>query len=383
MITRIVLIAATAVLFGCSTSPKCGTQCSEAVTSATSAAPLKVGVYADNGPSGIGAVEWFRLVNESPEMELKLLDGKMVREGGLKGLDLLIMPGGNSKMEFTSLGTNGIKRLKEFVREGGGYVGTCAGCCLLMDGSDRRARMMPWDTSGSEPSTMLLTFQLNAKGAEALGLKEGPHVMRYHGGPCLWPTTNVIADAKMELWGTYDAEACFKGRVNQNKRMYGAGGIVGGTYGKGKVFVTSGHPEYFNFSLYIVKAAIKFVTGRDVTFPVRKRAPRAIAVGFVSGGICGVDTAQTALDIDSQEDMDLVLIDVDGIKQRRLDHLDVLVLNNDKLAKNAVCRDAIAEFASRGGKVLGFKSGTKVLPPGGIACGPRCSTIKEIRKLFK
>ena len=37
---------------------------------------LKVGVYADAGASGIGATEWFRIVHESPEMELKLLDGQ-------------------------------------------------------------------------------------------------------------------------------------------------------------------------------------------------------------------------------------------------------------------------------------------------------------------
>ena len=52
---------------------------------------LKVGVYADDGASGIGAVEWFRIVHDSPEMELKLLDGAAVRAGGLDGLDDAVM----------------------------------------------------------------------------------------------------------------------------------------------------------------------------------------------------------------------------------------------------------------------------------------------------
>ena len=376
------LVGVLAFAYGCVSSHP-DSPSAKAVPSTSVAAPLKVGVYADAGPSGIGAVEWFRLVNESPEMEIKLLDGKMVRAGGLDGLDVLVMPGGNSKTEFDTLGTNGVEKMKAFVRNGGGYIGTCAGCCLLMDGPEKRARMMPWNTTGSEPNTMFPTFNLNQKGAKALGLKEGPHVMRYHGGPFLWPTTNTIADAKLDIWGTYDAEASFKGRVSQKKRMYGAGGIVGGTYGKGKIFVTSGHPEYFNFSLYVVEAAFKYVTGRTVKFPVRKRTPRAIAVGFVAGGISGVDTAQTALDIDAAEDLDLVLIDVDGIKQRRLDHIDVLVLNNDKLAKNDYCKKCIADFAARGGKVVGFKTGVNLLPPGGVVCGTRCSAVKEIRKLFQ
>ena len=387
MKTKFIAIALAAVVWGCCTAPcdkgACGAgACAgEAAVPAKVQNPLKVAVYADEGPSGIGAVEWFRLVHESPEMELHLVDGASVRAGALDGLDLLVMPGGNSKTEFTTLGTNGIERMKAFVRAGGGYIGTCAGCCLLMDGADRRARMMPWNTTGSEPNTMFPTFNLNEKGAKALGLKAGPHVMRYHGGPFLRPTTNVIADAKLEIWGTFDAEATFKGRLDPKKRMYGAGGIVGGTYGKGKVFVTSGHPEYFNFSLYVVKAAFKYVTGRDVTFPVRKRTPRAITVGFVSGGIRGIETAETALALADAKDLDLVLVDVDGIRQRRLDHLDVLVLSNNKLAKNEFFKKSLNEFVARGGKVVGFAGGVELLPPGGVKCGTREAAVKAVRAL--
>ena len=161
-ICQIVVIVAVAAFCGCTTPPACPQEPRQC--SAAALPPLKVGVYADRGPGGIGAVEWFRLVHESPEMELKLLDGKMVREGALDGLDLLIMPGGSSMTEFDTLGTNGVERMKAFVRNGGGYVGTCAGCCLLMDGPKKRARMMPWNTTGSEGNTMFPTFRLNAKG---------------------------------------------------------------------------------------------------------------------------------------------------------------------------------------------------------------------------
>ena len=368
----IVLVA----VCGCATVPE------KVATSAAAQPPLKVAVYADNGPSGIGAVEWFRLVEESPELELHLVDGAAVRAGALDGLDLLVMPGGNSKTEFTTLGTNGVRQMKAFIRNGGGYIGTCAGCCLLMDGEDRRARMMPWNRTGAEGDTLFPTIQVNEKGAAALGITNGAHRVRYHGGPLLWPTTNVIAEARFEQWGTMDAEACMKGKVDPKKRMYGATAIVGGTYGKGRVFVTSCHPEYFSSTLYIVRGAFKYVTGRDVTFPARPRSRRAISVGFVSGGISGVDTAETAIALASEKDFDLVLIDVDGVKQRRLDHLDVLVLTSDKLAKNDVFKTALAEFVGRGGKVVGFKSGVSMLPPGGIVCGTRKDAVKTIRSLF-
>lgn len=345
---------------------------------------LKVGVYADDGPRGIGAVEWFRLVDESPEMELRLLDGKAVRDGGLKGLDLLVMPGGGSKDEFVSLGTNGVLRMKDFIRSGGGYIGTCAGACLLLDEDDRRARVMPWMRSGTEDVTFFPNINLNAKGAAVLGLKEGRHVMRFHGGPFMWPTTNAIAGAKFEVWGTMDAEASMKGPSDAKRRMYGSAAVIGGTYGKGRVFVTSAHPEYFDSTLYIVKAAFKYVTGRNVTFPARLHRPRSISVGFMAWNMSGgVATAETALALAREPDFNLVPIDADGIFQRRLDFIDVLVLTNRKTLKDT---KAVAEFARRGGKIVFVGSpgpDGPALPGEWTVCGPREDAVRTIKNLFR
>ena len=379
----VLLFGAAAIVCGCTTT-NVGSSCSGTgeKQAAPLAAPLKVGVYADRGPGGIGAVEWSRLVDESPEMELHLLDGAAVRAGALDGLDLLVMPGGSSMTEFDSLGTNGVERMKAFVRNGGGYVGTCAGCCLLMDGPKNRARMMPWNSSGSEGHTMFPTINLNAKGAKALGLKEGPHVMRYHGGPFLQPTTNVIADAHMEIWGTFDAEASFKGRINPNKKMYGAGAVVGGTYGKGRVFVTSAHPEYFNGTLYIIEAALKYVTGRTITFPPRTRAPRVLSVGFLAKGISGVKTAKTAVALARAKDLDLVLIDKDGIARRRMDNIDVLVVPSSVFKKDVKIAAAISAFTARGGKVVYCCAGAKDAPDGAETSSSGDEVVETVRRLF-
>ena len=384
------LFCAVAVVCGCSTTKSAApctevkpqAACTAPSSQAPAVAPLKVGVYADRGPGGIGAVEWFRLVDESPEMELHLLDGAAVRTGALDGLDLLIMPGGSSMDEFKTLGTNGVERMRAFVRNGGGYVGTCAGCCLLMDGPKNRARMMPWNSSGSEGHTMFPTINLNAKGAKALGLKEGPHVMRYHGGPFLQPTTNVIADAHMEIWGTFDAEATFKGRINPKKKMYGSGAVVGGTYGKGRVFVTSAHPEYFNGTLYVIEAALKYVTGRTITFPPRTRAPRVLSVGFLAKGISGVKTAETAVALARAKDLDLVLIDLDGIARRRMDNIDVLVVPSAVFVKNKKVSEAISAFTARGGKVVYCSLGAKDAPAGAEVSTSGDAVVEAVRKLF-
>jgi 4-hydroxy-tetrahydrodipicolinate synthase len=198
----------------------------------------------------------------------------------------------------------------------------------------------------------------------------------------MWPTTNVIEGANFELWGTMDAEATMKGRLDPGKRMYGSAAIVGGTFGKGRVFVTTVHPEYFNGTLYILRGAFRYVAQREVTFPDRHRKPRAVAVGFLATGIYGIETAETALAIDADQDMDLTPIDINGTAHRYLDHIDVLVVASDGPAKSESLKTAIAAFMRRGGKVVGFGPGADALPEGGVVCAPRKGVVEVIRRLF-
>ena len=80
-ISQFLVVVVVAALCGCAMLPgsrSCPAAAVQSVPAVPAQAPLKAGVYADKGPGGIGAVEWFRLVHEAPEMELKLLDGEGV-----------------------------------------------------------------------------------------------------------------------------------------------------------------------------------------------------------------------------------------------------------------------------------------------------------------
>ena len=324
--------------------------------------PLRVGVYTDDGASGIGALEWLRIVEGSPEMELAMLSGADVRGGALDNVDVFVMPGGNSKTEYASLGTNGVEKMRAFVRNGGTYLGTCAGCCLLMDGPSQRARMIPWNSGGSIENTLFLTVDVNADGAKALGIPKGGHRMRYHGGPFMWPTTNRIDGADFALWGTYDAAASFKNGSSPHRKMHGAAAIVGGTYGKGRVFVTALHPEYFDSTRYVVAAAFKWLTGREVSFPVRQKKPGLLVVGVLPGG--KATGGKVGLAIDAADDMVLVPLDSDGIFQGRLEQVDAVVACGGGISKSKRSMDALKAFAERGGRLYALDGGKAVLPKG-------------------
>jgi hypothetical protein len=212
-----------------------------ACTAAGGPKPLEVGVFAGVGPRSNGCVEWFRLVAGSPEMNVTFLDAARVRDGWLKKIDLLVMPGGSSILIKKDLAPAGVAALKRFIFDGGGYIGTCAGCSLLMEEKEDAARgisVIPYGRLGSK-GKFLMPVAINGKGAAALGIEEGEYPVRYSAGPVLFPSTNVIEGASFEVWGTYAGDFdCPKSAL----RMKGHGAIVGGTYGKGKVFAIATHP---------------------------------------------------------------------------------------------------------------------------------------------
>lgn len=371
--TSIVLVVFTTILSGCATASNNKANKIDQ--------PLKVSVYVGNGAKGIGCVEWCRLVNECPQMRLKLVDGDAVATGALEGEDVVVMPGGDSKAEFTSLTEKGVEKFKEFILNGGGYVGTCAGCSILLNEEDRRLKIVPYKRLGS---TKLLNgdFNITKAGAEALGIAEGPRRIRYSGGPIIKKTDTEIANAKFEVFGTYAFEAATNGRANPE--MFGAPAILGGTYGKGKVFTIVSHPEYFEETLDIVEGAFKFVTGREVKFPPRMKKKDAVSVGFLTSYISGIETAETALAIDNAEDMYLIPVDVMADWRRHLDHINVLILPNDIIAdpkRGKNVKKVVEKFINRGGTVIGFGSAVNALPKGGIPSGSREEIVKTIRSL--
>lgn len=375
-VKTLVVVAFAAVVCGCASER--AADCRKA----DGTPPLKVAVYADRGPSGIGAAEWYRIVNDSPDMELKLVDGAAVRSGALAGQDLFIMPGGSSSNEYASLGLDGVAKMKDFIREGGGYIGTCAGCCLLMDGPGR-ARVMPWNTLGSEPDLFYPLVKVNEAGAKALGIAAGNHKMRYHGGPLMRMTTNTIEGASFELWGTVDSECTYHGKVSQKKRMHGAAAILGGTYGRGRVFVTSMHPEYYEPTHYFVVAAIRWVTGREVKIPRPQRRRGELSVGYVMGSAKSVKNVETMLAIAALDGVDFQMLNGDDAFIDRFAHVDVLVspsgFANNK--KSKATYEAVDRFLARGGTLL--TCAPKATPKGGRVCGDGAALVEAVKRLAR
>ncbi len=327
----------------------------------------RVAVFVGEGPRGRGCVSWLQLVESSPELELVLVDAEMIRVGALDKVDVLVMPGGASSLEKRDLAPEGAKRIRDFIRGGGGYIGTCAGCCLALEEKGTPhcgISLIPFNRIGSKGGFMM-PISLNDRGAAAMGMQPGEYKVRYHGGPVLVPSTNSVADAKVEVWGTYASDFdCPKSSL----KMFGGIALVGGTYGKGRIFTIACHPESDAFRRDIVKGAFRFVLARPVTFPERIRAKKSYSVGLFSTVIGGVDTSRAILAINAMPGVDLLPLTGDEIEAGDLSHVDILVMPGgvDGFYKKkfvGATRELILAFAKAGGKVVAWGNGASYAPP--------------------
>ena len=230
---------------------------------------VKVGLYCDKGSRGDNVVKWTRLLNESPDVALTLLDGRDLRNGKLVGQDLLVMPGGSGFEQYESMGEVGAQAIRDYVRGGGKYVGTCAGMALLLNETNRVA-LLPlrridghFRRGGGD-----LGVEFSASGAEMLGLDRRIWAVRYHNGPIIVPAAAVEGTTCKTL------AACRNGIHEQGvsaKRdeMVGTPAFVWAQCEKGEIIACNCHPEAYPETRELVVAMVKALTGREIHPPAK------------------------------------------------------------------------------------------------------------------
>lgn len=348
------------------------------------AAPLRVGVFVDKGARSNGCAAWVRLLTSSPDFDTTFLDGPAVRGGALEGLDVLVMPGGHSIVESEQLEEAGREAIRRYIRNGGRYLGTCAGCSLtLNEPMATRLRVIPFSRDPKSPrgGGEALTMKVTKRGEELTGIKAGNHPVRYHNGPMLVPT-KPLKDAEYEVIGKWNCDLSEKG--TNSVSMFGHPALVCGRYGKGRVFVTAGHPEHYPRSRDIVVGGFRYLTGVAPKFELKSRSRGATCVGFYTPPMAGIETAKTLAALEKNPALDVVAVQNDDITAGRLEHLDALVLPDGDAAQYEKVYPEVAPyveaFAERGGTTFAWGVGAKHLPKrGGTAAEDGMHALEALR----
>ncbi|MBQ9431024.1 MAG: hypothetical protein IJU44_05685 [Kiritimatiellae bacterium] len=371
-IKSFVTVVAFAVFAGC-VGPDSGVG---AVRHETKQDQLRVAVYVDRGARNIGAFRWLELTARAKGVAATPVDGAAVRSGALNAADVLVMPGGSSVEESRSLGPEGREIVKAFVRRGGGYVGTCAGCCLLMESSKGHPNMLhmipfKFGPSGGKAD---MSVAFGARVTELAGIKKGAVKIRYSEGPVPLPSTEVT-DARVEVVATYNGDINTQGE-KARPSMAGQAAAIAGTYGKGRIFVLTVHPESDEDDHYILKGAFSFLTGRELEWDYPQRRRGQLAVGFMCDDSFGTETAKLVQRLVTEGEFDVIPLNKAQIEEGFLRRVDaVLAPSGAGSVKPAVGlydgnTARTKEFLSRGGRV--FAWGRAAEAAKGLESGVTC-----------
>jgi glutamine amidotransferase-like uncharacterized protein len=211
--------------------------------SKVSPSPLRVAIYDDAGGGGKGPENLERALTKEHGFATTRVKATDIRAGVLDKFDVVIHPGGSGGGQGRNLEEAGRTKERDFIKAGGGFVGICAGAYLASADYD-------WSLHVLDAKVLDRAHWARGFGEVELGLapvgqklfeaKQEKLPVYYHQGPLLAPAgKDDIPD--------YEEVATFATEIAKNGApegvMKGSTALARGTFGKGRVFCVSPHPE--------------------------------------------------------------------------------------------------------------------------------------------
>ena len=222
---------------------------------------IRVALYDDVGAAGKGIPRVTEILGKQNDIKVTRVNGKDIAGGVLKDFDVVVFTGGSGHAEADAVGEKGRDEVRQFVRNGGGYVGICAGAYLACSGFSWGVGVLNAKTVSQKWRRGEGEVQIEATplGKETIGITEGKRGIRYANGPIIKP------DNREEL-PAYEPLAYFRTEFAENGSPAGAmvdtPAIVRATCGKGRVITSSPHPEQTAGMESYVEQAVRWVARR-------------------------------------------------------------------------------------------------------------------------
>jgi glutamine amidotransferase-like uncharacterized protein len=201
-----------------------------------------IALYSDAGTSSsIEKVK--KALANFPDLEVKPVTAEEIRNGALKGADVLLHSGGSGGGQGKALGEKGRSAERDFIAAGGGYVGICAGAYLATCAYDWSLHILDAkviDRQHWARGTGTVEIALSAEGRKLLGTATPAQAIEYRQGPLLAPAEDPEVPDFTSL-ATYATEIAKKGAPSGV--MVGTTAVASGAFQKGRVIVFSPHPE--------------------------------------------------------------------------------------------------------------------------------------------
>ena len=269
-----------------------------------------IGVYDDAG-SGKSTEKLISRLRAMDGVYIRRLTADEIRSGKLNGLDILVHPGGSGGGQGRELGAAGRDVVKDFVRDGGGYIGFCAGAYLATSHYSWSLDLLDakvFDRKHWARGNGRVKIRLSEAGKSVLGAEADVTEIYYGQGPLLVPAGDPdLPD--YQVLASYESGVAKKGAPKG--AMIGTTAIALGRFGKGQVLCFSPHPELTDGLDAFVSRAVQQVcpSSRNAVAPpsqpdlqntpgpasISKLTPDISQRGFPNGNYCAPCAATNLL----------------------------------------------------------------------------------------
>lgn len=197
------------------------------------------------------------------EIIVSRITADQIKTGELNVVDVLIHPGGSGSRQGKALGEAGRSKVRSFVKNGGGYLGVCAGSYLATNDYSWSLNLIDAkvvDRRHWARGTGMVKLRLSPTGSSFFGQLPGEVEIHYGQGPLLgrreWDDLEVPDYQSLAVYKTGIAE---KGAPTGI--MPGTSAIVRGRYGSGRILCFSPHPEMTNGRESMINVAVAWLAG--------------------------------------------------------------------------------------------------------------------------
>ncbi len=155
--------------------------------------PLKVMVYRGPGAPESGVETVVKVLKPFPQLTITVAEPESFASLTPAQCDVVVFPGGSGSGQAKGLGEAGRQRVREFVGQGGGYVGICAGAYLACSNFDWGLSLLNAGTVSSKwrRGQAMLELEATPEAVPVIGAVEGRFKVRYNNGPILKPWTRA------------------------------------------------------------------------------------------------------------------------------------------------------------------------------------------------
>jgi len=231
---------------------------------------IYVALYDDEGASERGVTNLTKVFDAAPDITVAHLGAADIRPEVLSQFDVVVFGGGSGSKQAAAIGKDGAHAVRQFVREGGGYVGICGGAYLCsahyswsLNLIDTHVFTGKREVAGiglksmwyrGKPSSQKM--QLTDQGRRLFADIDETVDVRYHNGP-------IVSPKNLPGLKPYTVLAYFRSEQvlypPQKGTMINTPAIVIGEFGRGRVISISPHPEATDGLQSMITSAVRAV----------------------------------------------------------------------------------------------------------------------------